>query len=343
MVSPDVAKYGLNPWGLIVVSIPFLVLVSIAVPLRVWVRVFMTRSFGWDDGLLVASYLFFIAESALTIESGTVQLNQGIVNDQVLLGTINGVGISMYILGQVTFKLSLAVLFLKISMARWQRWIIISSVAIFIAYYIALLFVTIFQCGNPANVGSMTTTCWDWATITGPLNYIGAVLNAIVDWIFAITPIIVISKLTMGRQDKLSVICVILVAISGSIISVVRIPYISGLNPDASYYSKNSNRIVYASVAESGVGLTAASLAVMRPLGKRIAEWARPVIARHAGRRRSDGRERDRRNQARIDALRHHSDGEGGAHAHAHPLQPYPPGKSFSSGSESATRADSIA
>lgn len=57
MVSPDVAKYGLNPWGLIIVSIPFIVLVSIAVPLRVWVRVFMTRSFGWDDGLLVASYV----------------------------------------------------------------------------------------------------------------------------------------------------------------------------------------------------------------------------------------------------------------------------------------------
>lgn len=294
----------------------------------------------------------------MTIESGTVQLNQGIVNDQILLGTvshppiistkkqipiltftqINGVGISMYILGQVTFKLSLAVLFLKISMAPWQRYIIISSVAIFIAYYIALLFVTIFQCGNPANVGSMTTTCWDWATITGPLNYIGAVLNAIVDWIFAITPIVVISKLTMDRQDKLSVICVMLVAISGSIISIVRIPYISGLNPNASYYAKDSNRIVYASVAESGVGLVAASLAVMRPLGKQIAEWARPVIARHASRRRSDGRERERRNEARIDALNHHSDGE----VTGHSLQPYPPGKSFSSGSGSATRADSV-
>ena len=57
MVSPDVAKYGLAPWPLIIIPIPFLVVALIALLMRMWVRIFMTRSFGYDDGFLIAAYV----------------------------------------------------------------------------------------------------------------------------------------------------------------------------------------------------------------------------------------------------------------------------------------------
>ena len=112
----------------------------------------------------------------------------------------------------------------------------------------------------------MDATCLDWDTILGPVNYVGAAMNAIVDWIFALTPILVIRKTQMTRRSKTSVICLILLAVSGSIISILRIPYINGLDPASNYYSKSSDRIAYASIAEGGVGITAASLATLKPM-----------------------------------------------------------------------------
>lgn len=40
---------------LVIIPIPFLCVATFAVALRTWVRLRMTRSFGWDDALLIAS------------------------------------------------------------------------------------------------------------------------------------------------------------------------------------------------------------------------------------------------------------------------------------------------
>lgn len=57
MVNPDVAQYGLDPWGLMIIPIPFMVLATIALSLRIFVRLAFTRAFWWDDWLLVGSYV----------------------------------------------------------------------------------------------------------------------------------------------------------------------------------------------------------------------------------------------------------------------------------------------
>ena len=57
MMSPDVAKYGLLPRVIIILPIPFLFLATIAIALRLYVRIVTIRSFGWDDAFLVAAYV----------------------------------------------------------------------------------------------------------------------------------------------------------------------------------------------------------------------------------------------------------------------------------------------
>lgn len=57
MVHPDVAQYGLDPWGLMYVPIPFIILATITICLRVWIRISFTRTFWWDDWALIGSYV----------------------------------------------------------------------------------------------------------------------------------------------------------------------------------------------------------------------------------------------------------------------------------------------
>lgn len=179
---------------------------------------------------------------------------------------LNFVGVACYIFNQICFKLSLAVFFLRFLVQKWQRYAIFITVAIFIMYAIALLFVTMFECGDPTSPNLANATCLDWDTILGPINYVGATLNAIVDWIFALSPILVIRTLRMSKNGKGSVMALVLLAVSGSIISVLRIPFVDGLNPSGSYWTAAADRIAYMSVAEGGVGITAVSLATLRPL-----------------------------------------------------------------------------
>ena len=185
----------------------------------------------------------------------------------------------LYLLDQICFKLSLALFFLRIVTRKWQRLIIVITVTIYTAFNFGLLFVVLFQCGNPTAINILTTTCLDWPTILGPLLYFSATLNALVDWIFALTPIIVIRSLHMEKRDKHSVMAMIVLAISGSIVSIVRIPYIPGLRLDSYSYSSTNDVIAYTSVIESGIGIIVASLALLRPLVRQWVEKARTTLS----------------------------------------------------------------
>lgn len=164
----------------------------------------------------------------------------------------------------------MAIFFLRIVIKRWQRWLIIVSVAVFNLYSIGVLFLFIFQCGDPGDINISQPNCIDFKTTTGPIIYILASLNVVIDWIFALIPISVVRKLQMKRQDKTAVIFIILLACSGSAASIARIPFVDGLNLNASYYSQQSNRIAYSSAAEGGIGIVVASMATYRPLMKPI-------------------------------------------------------------------------
>lgn len=166
----------------------------------------------------------------------------------------------------------MAIFFLRIIVGPRQRYLILITTAIYIVYSIGVLFLYVFQCGNPGSIDPLQPKCLDFDTITGPVIYVGATLNAVIDWIFALTPIIVVRGLQMKRRDKNSVIMLIVLACSGSAVSIVRIPFVPGLDLNASFYSQQSNRIAYASIAEGSIGIVVASMATYRPLLKLVKE-----------------------------------------------------------------------
>jgi hypothetical protein len=104
-------------------------------------------------------------------------------------------------------------------------------------------------------------------------------LNAAVDWIFAGMAIYIVYGLVMDARSKASVYAIIVLASLGSIVSVVRIPYIDGLRLDTDYYGKENDVIAYTSLIESAIGIIVASMSVMRPLASRLAHRAKEALS----------------------------------------------------------------
>ncbi|KEQ62366.1 uncharacterized protein M437DRAFT_33752, partial [Aureobasidium melanogenum CBS 110374] len=259
---------------IIVMPIPLAILASIALSIRLWVRCCLVRSFGRDDVFLILAHICFLAACGIFIAIGVTEWTQGLepivklaeVNQSLFTLCISHIlGITFYLLNQCFFKLSMAFFFLRIPNRPLHRWIIIVSVTISVVFNLILLGISIGQCGNIATINLDNLHCLSWS-IQGPLNYFCAALNAAVDWIFAILAIYIVSGLSLDTRSKASVYFIILLASAGSIVSVVRIPYIPGLRLDTNYYSRQNDIIAYTSLIESAIGIIVASMSVMRPL-----------------------------------------------------------------------------
>lgn len=99
---------------------------------------------------------------------------------------------------------------------------------------------------------------------TGITYALGAV-NAFADWSFGILPFFIVWDLQMNMRTKTLVAGILAFAAIGSTATVVRMQYIHSLTngPDFLFATKN---VAIWSTVEPGVGITAGSLATLRPL-----------------------------------------------------------------------------
>ena len=244
---------------------------------------------------LTTSQVWFLAACAVFIAIGVTESMEGLVPlvklaevrsflqslpaaefRLILCGKLSVTGIALYLLNQCFFKLSMAFFFLRISTRHLHRCIIKITVSVSIISNLILLAISIGQCGDINTVDLSQPHCLSWS-IQGPLNYFCASLNALVDWLFASLAIYIVKSLVLDIEIRRHVYGIILLASIGSIVSVIRIPYISGLRLDRSYYSRENDVIAYTSLIESAVGIIAASMSVMRPLLARYSGEAKIV------------------------------------------------------------------
>ncbi|THZ87259.1 hypothetical protein D6C84_01855 [Aureobasidium pullulans] len=261
----------LKSYDMLAISAVFLALSAVTVVLRVYVRGWMIRSFGWDDWLMMVTWALFAMTTSLLMSIALSEINPPGVADQ---DTVNGILtlvvciFGLYILTTVIFKLSLAVFFLRVVNQRWQRQVIIGSVTLYTLFGTAWLFVAIFQCGSPANYGANEAAgkCLPFQTVLRPLNYTHGVLNAVTDWIFAIIPIFVVRSAQMHRQQKITVCTILGLGVLGSICSIVRLAYVDVIGVKLEDLLISAPNFAIVSIVELGLGITAACLATLRPL-----------------------------------------------------------------------------
>lgn len=97
------------------------------------------------------------------------------------------------------------------------------------------------------------------------------VINAATDWALAILPIFVLRQADLSLRTRLAVCFVLMLGTLGSIMSVVRLPYIKGLAQGPNFF-RGAVKITIWSIIEPGFGITAACLVTLRPLFKCVGE-----------------------------------------------------------------------
>ncbi|KAF1954706.1 hypothetical protein CC80DRAFT_536536 [Byssothecium circinans] len=264
----------------------------ITVGLRMWVRLAITKSPGWDDATMVVTLLLFTCYCAFILVVTVGALKHQQFNSAQLVQSIVFIQLSevFYVLTTTVLKISLGLFFLRLLTKPWQRQLFKTILTISAVYGFFYFCTQIFVCGNPARLGDSllgSKRCLP-PGFTLATGYLYGVINVIADWIFTLIPICILLESDMNRASKISVGIVMAFAAIGSISSIMRMVYLKGLQFRDGPTTDSINAVIWAT-AEPGTGIIAASSAILRPLFRKIATDVREKITiRSSGKRAGD-------------------------------------------------------
>lgn len=150
-------------------------------------------------------------------------------------------------------------------------------------FFTIFILVLIFRCGAPYPVYIIfsrpdCTVNWD---VLYPLYITAAAFNAICDWVFALIAIaLVISTRKMKTDARLSVCFVVLLAIAGSLVSVVRFPFLEGWKSGPGFLDVQGLATLLA-IVEAEISTIAISLATLMPLMRLLQKKILPLLPRN--------------------------------------------------------------
>jgi hypothetical protein len=114
-----------------------------------------------------------------------------------------------YVLTMLFLKISLAIFFLRIMVAPWQRRVVYITAGIATAFSLAYFFFAIFQCGVPKGpyvffIRKLSGQCVTPTQILG-FSYAHGAITSLTDVIFGFLPIPMLHHTTMNRREKTTV------------------------------------------------------------------------------------------------------------------------------------------
>ncbi|KAF2660057.1 hypothetical protein K491DRAFT_589900 [Lophiostoma macrostomum CBS 122681] len=290
MDSKSTEQLGQLTFALVVT---LLILGYITVGLRLWVRLRITKNPGWDDITMIITLLLFTCYCSfiLVIQEHTAfgQIPTPDTLRKILLFV--QLGEIFYIITTTILKISLGLFFLRILTKQWQINIFRAILVVSAVFGIFYTFIAIFQCGTPDKLLDRLLLGNIQCLPNGLLlssGYLYGSINVIADWTFVLIPIFVLLESDMDRRSKISVSIVMGLGAVGSISSILRMVYMKGL----SLNNQLSTEAVYATIwatAEPGTGIIAASIAILRPLFRKIRSEVQDKLSEHSSARSGSG------------------------------------------------------
>ncbi|PSK53141.1 hypothetical protein B9Z65_3341 [Elsinoe australis] len=265
--------------GLVAVSFIFLLTTWTTVGLRMYVRTCLVKAVGADDWFMVVTLLFFSAYSiaccilSFDILASVTEYAAGQIPTTNTLPNAIVTVYTLYCATMVAFKFSLGFFFLKIfANSRPTRILLYASVIV--PTLVGILNVawtaafpcqvkTLFFAGLPACIDS--TPRADWLIIGG----VWSAFTAITDLLYGVLSFLAIRKLQMSRRDKLSAAGLCALGTIGGVASVIRLCVLVIPFPTVSVLGEGIHTSIW-SLIEPGVGITAAAMASLRPLVKKV-------------------------------------------------------------------------
>ncbi|KAH9809513.1 integral membrane protein [Teratosphaeria destructans] len=258
------------------IAAAFFALSWITVALRVLVRAGMLRSFGPDDWTMLATQLLFTAYlicqlGGILYGTGEHLSNLEPIRAQKALSFWYFCE-AFYVVSTGMLKVSIGLFLLRVATKPVHLWLIRVIMVFSAVFGGAFLFVVIFQCWPISDWWSLNPAdkhCINPTVIIG-LTYGVSALNVVADWTIGILPIFIVKDLQMSLRQRRLVSVILSFAAIGSTATIVRLPYIGSLREsflgwNGDFLYSTSGLAIWTTI-EVGVGISAGSVATLRPL-----------------------------------------------------------------------------
>ncbi|KAJ4394847.1 hypothetical protein N0V93_004067 [Gnomoniopsis smithogilvyi] len=256
------------------VAIVLSVLSTIAVSLRLFVRLYIqrdSRAWGWDDTLAVLSLVTYIPECVFAILAslyglGTPdsQLDDGLAGRTALYA---GDWQMFYAASSVLVKAGIAMTLLRLTAERKYRWPILAILVFTPVFTITIVSILVATCQPVGAQFNLALGSCPVHSAMAMLSYPFTAMTILLDWGCAFIPWLIIRDLQLNRRVKRGLSFVLGLGAFASIGAIARLPFLRyyTIKEDQLYHVAN---IVLWSIFENGVGLIAASLPPLNKLFK---------------------------------------------------------------------------
>ncbi|PNP40572.1 hypothetical protein TGAMA5MH_07569 [Trichoderma gamsii] len=253
------------------VMVAFVVLNTITVGLRLWLRI-SSQSAGYDDyatGVAFGVFIIFCAFEfrALSYGYGATDIRPGY--NPVLAAEL------LYLIAQLAAKISVALVLYRIAtMAPLVRRVLIGSMAVMSIVSVVAIFMFAFQC-RPLSVawGVGTGTCLPGSTIAN-VAYAVSAADILFSWLYGLLPIYLLWSVQISLRTKIVVSVLLGFGAVSCIATILRLNYAIEVSRVPSTASEQAVNLLLTatiySAAEVGSAIFCASLAALKPLLKFI-------------------------------------------------------------------------
>ncbi|KAI5247384.1 hypothetical protein E4T42_06003 [Aureobasidium subglaciale] len=280
-----IAAIGKSSLALKAAAIAFMPITTMALWLRIYVRVFIVKGFGLDDMCLIVAHVMFLTFCVMAIQliglehdpSTIAAVTTGSFQDAIevieKIYTSSVLFTIFYVFSIIFVKISLAFFYLRIIVARWQRIVIYLTVTTMTLYGLTYSFTYLFRCGSDIHhqlVYRAAGKCLPDYTLL-IMTYAFGALDALTDFIYAFLPIYVLWNSNMPIGMKFTAGFLLCIGSVSSICALIRVATLSNLKLDIDFFKQAVQTGLW-SIIEPGLAIVATSLAACRPLWRKVFE-----------------------------------------------------------------------
>ncbi|SMR47311.1 unnamed protein product [Zymoseptoria tritici ST99CH_3D1] len=242
----------------------------VTLSLRLWVRLAVTRSSGWDDAFLTLSAIVFTGycTSCVLIEgSGYIPRADDLENAQ-LSNLVNLViaNTELYIGTLVFLKIAIGSIYWRVATTRWQQYTVVTTLICSTAFGIIMFHLTLLNCGDPTRYleNAQQNACMPASSMYA-MQMSAYIANTLTNWILAILPIFIVVKTVMSVPARLATASILTLGSCASLVALVRVIYLRDLTERPTFFHA-IEELSFWSILECGLGTSAACAAALRPL-----------------------------------------------------------------------------
>ncbi|OJJ74413.1 hypothetical protein ASPBRDRAFT_27442 [Aspergillus brasiliensis CBS 101740] len=256
------------------VAAAFMSVACVTVILRCYVRGWIVRAFGWDDWAMVVAMGFYAMFSGCMI-GGSIYGTGRRFKDLDAHQRVTAMEYwwfceIAYCFAAVACKISVCIFLMRITVRRLHIWILWTVMVLTVVAGMVFMFIMLLQCKplayfwtrkafNPEIKGH----CMDIQIVIA-MTYVYSGFAALCDFTVGILPIFLVRKLHMKQKTKWAVVGILSMACIASSATIIRIPWVHTFADWDFLYA--TVEIALWSNIECGLGITAGSLATLRPL-----------------------------------------------------------------------------